>query len=341
MKPDVSLIVKTHAFGDALLCTPAVKALIAEGGKWIVLTGTSAVSVWKRMPGIEKVFIAPFPPSSVSDYAKLFLWSIRNRKKFRNVKQSYVFQASPAVRRWIRFLTGGAVKSIGEKSLKAWDRTYPAVPGEYIGATYARLADIEQKANRPLFDITPVDVKWAENLGIAEPYAVFAVGGGINPRDTVLEKRWQTDKYAEIVRRTVSEGCNIVLMGGPGDIEVTAELERLAGVEVLNLVGKTTWGQSSAVLSRCRCFIGNDSGTSHLATAVGIQAVVIFGPTAPEDLYSLGLIEPVVSGASCSPCYANMIFPGCRQSSVRCMEEIDIDKTWNVLRGVIHEDNSS
>ncbi len=341
MKSDISLIVKTHAFGDALLCTPAVSELIDSGGRWQVLTGPAAAPVWERMHGIERIFTAPFPPKDTLGNIKLLIWSIKNRKNFRHVKQAYVFQASPAVRRWVRFLTGSAVRSIGERSLGRWDSVFPIVSDAFIGDSYAMLGGVTPKSCKPLFEIHAKDTDWGERLGIKTPYVVFAIGGGINPRDTVLEKRWSVDRYAEILRRTVLEGFNIVLLGGAGDVAISDELEQSAGVRVLNLTGKTTWGQSAAILSRCRCFAGNDSGTAHLAVSVGKPALVVFGPTAPEFLYSPGSILPVVPEIACSPCYSNMVFPGCTQPSLKCMEAIDIDRTWNILRGVINEDNSS
>ena len=54
------LAVRTHAFGDALMCTPAVAAL-AAGNDVTVLSGPSARPVWSRLPGIERVLTAPVP----------------------------------------------------------------------------------------------------------------------------------------------------------------------------------------------------------------------------------------------------------------------------------------
>ena len=98
------LLVKTHAFGDALICTPAVKELVGSSkSDFWVLTGDSAADVWERFPGINKVFVAPVPPSGTGGYLELVRWSVRNRKLLKNVRETFVFQGSPAIRRWIRY----------------------------------------------------------------------------------------------------------------------------------------------------------------------------------------------------------------------------------------------
>ncbi len=88
------LLVKTHAFGDALLCTPSVRELISErNAEYWVLTGYSAAPVWERFPGIARVFVAPIPPlSAFTGNLALARWSVRNRNTLRNVSESIVFQ---------------------------------------------------------------------------------------------------------------------------------------------------------------------------------------------------------------------------------------------------------
>lgn len=337
------LLVKTHAFGDALLCTPAVKELIAEKrAEYWVLTGYSAAPVWERLPGIERVFVAPIPPpSGASGFLSLARWSVRNRRILRSVKESVIFQSSPSVRRWVRFLTGSPARSSGSEPLGKWETVFPMNETDYAGYSYSRTAGVTPDNWRPLFRVREAERKWVEKLKINGPLFAIAPGGGINPRDTVLEKRWFPERFAVIAERLSKAGFTVVLLGGSGDAEAAEETIRMCGAVVLDMTGKTTWGQTAALLDGCCGFLGADSGTAHLAAARGIPSVVLFGPSSPETLFADGLVNPVRGIVGCSPCYSNNLFPGCIHETPICMNSIETEDVWFTIQEVINANYSS
>ncbi len=108
------------------------------------------------------------------------------------------------------------------------------------------------------------------------------LGGGVNPGMTLAEKRWPPERWAELLGRLHAAGERLVVLGGPADLDyVRATLSRTAA-PVLNLAGQLTLGETAAVLEQADLYVGHDTGVSHLATAVGAPAVVIFGPTDPR-----------------------------------------------------------
>ncbi|NOQ22692.1 MAG: hypothetical protein GQ565_08600 [Candidatus Aegiribacteria sp.] len=337
------LIVKTHAFGDALLCTPAVRELIGsrEAEYW-VLTGYSAAAVWERFPEIKRVFVAPIPPSSgASGFLSLVRWSIRNRRILKSVKESFVFQGSPDVRRWVRFLTGSPVRSSGGEPLGKWEKVFPMIETDYAGYSYSKTAGVTPENWRPVFPVRETEMEWASNLHLNGPVFAIAPGGGKNPRDTVLEKRWFPERYAIIADRLSAAGFNIILLGGSDDAEAAEEMKKQCRTAVLDMTGKTTWGQTAALLSRCYGFLGADSGTAHLAAARGIPSVVLFGPSSPETLFTEGLVNPIRGIVDCSPCYSNSLFPGCIRGRAICMDAIETEEVWFTLQKVINENYGS
>lgn len=335
------LLVKTHAFGDSMLCTPVVQALIEEKKRtYWVLTGPSAADVWERIPGIDRIFTAPVPPSGRSEYAGFLKWTIRNRKHLRGVAESFVFQGSPAVRRWVRFLTGAPMRSSGGSALGNWEEVFPMKETDYAGYSYSKTAGVQPSDWRSLFSLRDAEREWVDKLGISGPFFAIAPGGGRNPRDVVLEKRWQPEKYAAIANRLIKMGIRVLLVGGIGDSAAADEMISMIASSVLNMTGKTTWGQTAALLDRCIGFLGADSGTAHLAAARKIPSIVLFGPTSPHTLYADGLITPVVADVPCSPCYSNSIFPGCSQKRAICMDSIGVDDTWFSIQNVMHENYS-
>jgi len=104
---------------------------------------------------------------------------------------------------------------------------------------------------------------------------------GVNPGATYgSAKRWYPDRFAEVARRLGAEwSAKIVIFGGPGEVEIAADIERRLEGETLNVAGKTTVRELMALIKRCNFFITNDSGPMHIAAALNVPLVAIFGST--------------------------------------------------------------
>lgn len=328
-----TLLVKTHAFGDALLSTPAACGLVGDEDRVTVLAGPSSLPVWSRFPGLAGLRTAPFPPTGASGMVRLVLWTLRRPLRFRRFDRVVYLGRSPLVRRWLRVLSLRPMRSGGDSPLGPWEEVFPQRRGELASAAFARMAGVRPDSLRPVFAVSRRERAEAEaRLGGGEWLAVFP-GGGDNPRDSVREKRWHAEGYAEVCRAVIRRGLEVVLLGGPADVDAAEAVERLAP-GVLNLAGSTGWGETAAILRRAGRFLGADSGPAHLATAVGAESVVLFGPTSPECLYAPGLVTAVRSPASCSPCYANMPFPGCTGDG-ECMSAITAQRVLKALEPML------
>lgn len=342
MEEKVNLIVKTHAFGDALLTTPAVREL-TRSGRWWVLAGPSTFEIWSRFPGIEKILKVPFPPEKFLDYFRLFIWTLKYRSIFQCISVSYVFGRDRMLRKWIRFLTGSSVKSLGTTPLGKWEEVFPAWNREFIGLSYARLCRVEPESYRPVFSLSNDEISFAGSILDDGKWFAVVPGGAVNPRDSVMEKRWPQEKFTVLVLRILENGGKVVLIGGKDDIEIANSIEKKLGETpgLLNLAGKTTWWQTASVIKRCRMLISIDSGPAHLAVALGTSATVLFGPTDPDQLYYRDTIRIVRSSAECSPCYSNRVFSGCSTGKSDCMLCITPDDVWRHIREVLVENNNT
>jgi len=252
-----------------------------------------------------------------------------------------VFQRSPAIRRWVRFLTGAPMRSAGGESLGKWESVFPMPEREFAGRSFSKVAGVSPEDFRPIFPVREIEREWVSKLGLPEPLFAIAPGGGKNPRDTVLQKRWYPERFAAIADRLAATGLRIVLLGGPDDVGPAKETSQLCSSTVIDLSGKTAWGQTAAVLEKCIGFLGADSGAAHLAAAVKIPSIVLFGPSSPDYLFAPGIISPVRSNIDCSPCYSNSLFPGCVHENARCMNSIETDEVWFTLQKVLNENYSS
>lgn len=111
-------------------------------------------------------------------------------------------------------------------------------------------------------------------------------GGGVNPGMTLLGKRWPPERFAAVADGLASGGAGIVLLGGPGDRAavdaVQAALAPATRQRTLDAAGRLSLGEVAAVIGRCDLYVGNDTGVTHLAAAVGTPVVAVFGPTRPD-----------------------------------------------------------
>jgi len=170
--------------------------------------------------------------------------------------------------------------------------------------------------------------------------AVF-IGGGSNPGMELTAKRWPLDRYRELVRRLVHEmNAQVLLIGGKDDVSLNQSL--LAGLDVpegmvLNLAGATSFGQSAALLERCDLFIGNDSSPMHLAAAVGIPVIAIFGPTSPQEYGPYPLDDPthiaLWNNPKGQPCFFLGKMQPCQDCT--CMQFVTVDDVWNAVKTLL------
>lgn len=131
------------------------------------------------------------------------------------------------------------------------------------------------------------DRQWAANLWQHEALhgqrvVVLFPGGGRNPGMTFDLKRWPAERYAMVADYlTTEQHCTLIVAGNTDDAAVCQHIVTTASGRVLNLCGRTTLGQLAALYERANLYLGNDTGPMHLAAAVGLPVLAIFGPTDP------------------------------------------------------------
>jgi ADP-heptose:LPS heptosyltransferase len=120
-----------------------------------------------------------------------------------------------------------------------------------------------------------------------------------------IRKRWPLTNFIEIIQYLTNDlGLRVILVGGHEDLE-DALMIKSRVPEVITAVGMLKLTETAALLKQCCLFIGNDSGPLHLAAALGIPTIGLFGPTAPSQFYPYQAPRHtfIYKGLSCSPCY--------------------------------------
>jgi heptosyltransferase-2 len=130
----------------------------------------------------------------------------------------------------------------------------------------------------------------------------LAIGAGASYGSA---KCWPPERFAEFVNRfRLHSDADVILFGTVAERPVSDAIT--AGIKgpTISLMGATAIADLPALLSRCQLFVGNDSGAMHVAAAVGLPVVAIFGPTDPQGTAPITPRCTVVQEKPyCSPCF--------------------------------------
>jgi heptosyltransferase-2 len=145
-------------------------------------------------------------------------------------------------------------------------------------------------------------------------------------------KCWLPERFADVANRLMAESdAEIILFGTAGEMAVSTAIVAGMKRKPIDLTGKTVIAELPALLSRCQLFIGNDSGAMHVASAVGLPVVAIFGPTDP---FGTAPVTPkctiVQERPYCSPCFLRRC-----PTDHRCMTRISTESVTAAARAWI------
>ena len=144
--------------------------------------------------------------------------------------------------------------------------------------------------------------------------------------------RWQTKRWpaghfaAAIEKTTTSRGGSVVIVGGPGEESVAEEVARGIRGPLVNLAGKTSLRELTAILEAADLLVTNDSGPMHLAAALGTRTVSIFTCTSPERAGAFGTGHAILQ--TTVPCRGSYIK---QCSRMDCMADLTSDKLLPIL----------
>jgi heptosyltransferase-2 len=160
-------------------------------------------------------------------------------------------------------------------------------------------------------------------FGIAghRPVIGMAPGAAYGPA-----KRWFPERFAAVADRLAERfSCPVVLFGSAGDRASTEAVQSTAKSTLIDIAGKTNLDDAIALIARCDLFVTNDSGLMHVAGALGVPTVSIFGSTNPQTTYPLGERTLIIRRpVDCSPCLKKEC-----PTDFRCMDLVTVDEVYD------------
>ncbi|MAG44560.1 hypothetical protein CL633_01595 [bacterium] len=106
----------------------------------------------------------------------------------------------------------------------------------------------------------------------------FTVGFHPGCSEALKFKRWPAQRFTKVAD---SLDARIVFFGGPDEIKLSEKVIRMMKNKAINLTGKTNIQETALAVGNCDLFITNDSGLMHVASAMQVPLIAIFGPTSP------------------------------------------------------------
>ena len=353
--PRSIVIIKPCCIGDLIMTTPLLEVIQQHypNAHITYVVGSWSKVIAEHHPAVQEVLdcgTVGIPGRyRLSDYMKL-----ARRLRQRRFDLAFGLDRSPMLTLlpWLANIP----RRVGPDSLGRGFSLTDRVPVSTSRTQLQHQADIYLDLARalhlpidhPHMRFVPTEAERAEigQVPVHGRVAVFP-GGGSNPGMQLTVKRWSLDGYREIVRRLVQDlHMQVLLIGGKEDLELNESLLAPLDVppgSVLNLAGKTPFGQTAAYLESCALFIGNDSSPMHLAAAVGTPVIAIFGPTSPQEYGPYPLDDPkhiaIWRHPTGQPCFFLGKMQACEHCT--CMSSVTVDDVWNAVQRLIpHNEHS-
>jgi heptosyltransferase-2 len=340
------LVKGTNWVGDTIISFPAVNSLrrLFPQAHIYILVMSHLAELWQANPDIDEVIPYDMPTGAGRIFAGL---QIARLIRDKTIDLAVVLPRSFSSA-WLVFL-GGIPQRIGYKGeVRDWlltervDRTTEIMSKHRM---YYYLKLIERLGRGPSPSLPSLSLngeleKWANNF-LLHNGLKGRVLIGFNPGATYGEaKCWPPERFVELGER-LKHGydASILLFGSsrPKEQELNATIAAGIGEGCLNLSGQTSLLELASLLRQCHLLVTNDTGTMHVAAAVGTRVVAIFGPTDPRTTSPLGEGHVVIrTEVSCSPCLKRV----CPEDH-RCMDLIEVEKVYNMVSAQFNRRASS
>lgn len=157
---------------------------------------------------------------------------------------------------------------------------------------------------------------------------------GINPGAAYgTAKCWLPDRFHAVTQKLIEDpNVRVIYFGDPAGASVVNEICKDLPEQVINLAGKTSLRELMALVNTCSVFLTNDSGPMHMASALGIPLVALFGSTSDVKTGPYAGGKVIHKHVECSPCYKRVC-----PIDFRCMKRIEVDEVYVELRRQIEK----
>lgn len=345
MKKNVEkiLIVRFSSLGDVVLTTPVLGALKAKfpRSRIFFLTKVQYGDLLRADPLVSSLI--EFDPSKKH---KGVFGFVRLLSELRSHRFDLLIDLHANLRSFfVRHMSGARMKL---KYKKRWVSRFLMVHCKFVRTKAIHTVDsylkvledlrIRAPERNPSLQLSREDEEFAHHFLLEQDVEKDDIVIGVHPGARWETKRWDSEKFAEVSGAMLHKlNCRILLLGDAREDRLIYRIKStLPGKKVMKAAGLSL-GKLAGLIARCDCLLTNDSGPMHLASALRVPVVAIFGPTHPQLGFApLGSGNAVLcANVECSPCSLHGE-KRCRKKSRFCMDLIDpgmvVEAAENLLR---------
>ncbi len=355
-KPEKILIIALPGIGDALLATPMLRLLREakpEADIHVLVMFAATRDLFRSNPLVNTVHYFDFIQSNTLE-GLLFLFHLRT------LAFDISINIYPQNRREYNIfaLLLGAAKRIGVRyKRRDWqnlnwlnsdtvaenDALHCVEENVHLLSLLGIKPELREDSLPPLeLYLSKSNIDFADNwvrehhLEGATQIIGFHAGTALFKNH--IKRRWAPEKFAGLAKRLKKEtGAVVLLFGGPDDTEANETIMRIAGDAVIEVRTKSIM-DSIAIMKRTNLFVSNDSALMHIAGALQLPTVAIFGPTNETYVHPWKTrYEIVQTGIDCRPCFiyspkALVCYRINPDEHFLCIRDIEIDTVMNAVK---------
>lgn len=335
--------------GDAILFTPALRALrsaFPDAHITAVTMFDGAADVLRTNPDLDAVECFDFFHASV--WASLrYVLALRRRSFDASILG---FPANRLEYNVVNALVGRRWRAAHRYRRQRWrnlvflnDVVVPESPARHnVEENLALVRALCERIDVPMpavdthltIRLTADDVqrgaRFLTERGIAPGAPLVGLHTYSSTFKNMARKCWDQDNFVRLIHRLGDTRPNlrVLVFSGPSDGAVNAHIARHAGARAI-VVEEPDVRAALAVLRHCRVFVSNDSALMHLAGALGVPVVALFGPTNPHRLHPWAAAHTVVRrNLPCMPCfeYSSRPLTCTNPRRYACMGDLGVDE---------------
>jgi len=344
LNPGKILVRGTNWVGDGVMSFPALEALRARfpAAEIVLVVKPWVAELYQPHPGVDRLIV--YDPEGPHRGPRGF-WGFIETLRTERFDLALLFQNAfhAAWMAWCARIPVRIGYDLEARGALLTDAV-PVPPPELYGhqSNYylqllfrAGLVQRLEPVERILLRVQNAEKVWAakrlKTLGLGGPRFLvgFTPGAAFGPA-----KRWLVERYADLADRLIGAlHADVLIFGSRAEKPLAESIARMMQHTPTIVSGETTLRQVIALLAQCRLIITNDSGPMHLAAALGLPVVAIFGSTNERATGPLSPRARVVKHpVGCSPC-------GLRECPIdfRCMKAVTVEEVHRVALGLIKE----
>ena len=285
------LIVGPSWVGDAVMAQSLYKIIKDSNpqSKIDVLSPEWSLGILNRMDELDDLICSPFDHGDLRIKDRIrFGYSLRDRSYDQaivltnSLKSSFIpFTANiPKRTGWLGEMRYGFINDIR----KVNKNKHKLMVEKFSCLSINPLVDNNYEIPWPSLRVDLINLsKLLKKYSFEQSHESIAIcpGAEFGP-----SKRWPANYYAEVIRHYLSKNWQVFILGSKNDLPVAKAIEDQVPPEnktlLFNFTGQTSIEDAVDILSTCDLVLTNDSGLMHVAAAVNVKLLALYGPTSPK-----------------------------------------------------------